>query len=104
MRYLKASGNLSIAASSSRGFGLFLQAICGIHLSYPETTQPGFTHTHTGSPRDACASLCSVRFVVCVFWVCRDSDALPERGVERNVVLDGLSSKDVATKISELLG
>ncbi|KAI0279144.1 Ndufa2, NADH ubiquinone oxidoreductase 10.5kD subunit [Russula aff. rugulosa BPL654] len=26
-----------------------------------------------------------------------------ERGVERNVVLDGLSSKDVATKISELL-
>ncbi|KAI9441470.1 NADH dehydrogenase alpha subcomplex subunit 2 [Lactarius indigo] len=27
-----------------------------------------------------------------------------ERGVERNVVLDGLSSKDVATKISELLG
>jgi NADH dehydrogenase (ubiquinone) 1 alpha subcomplex subunit 2 len=27
-----------------------------------------------------------------------------ERGVERNVTLDGLSSKDVATKISELLG
>jgi hypothetical protein len=32
------------------------------------------------------------------------SDASVERGVERNVVLDGLSSKDVATKISELLG
>jgi len=27
-----------------------------------------------------------------------------ERGVERNVMLDGLSSKDVATKVSELLG
>jgi len=27
-----------------------------------------------------------------------------ERGVERNVVLDGLSSKDVAARISELLG
>ena len=36
--------------------------------------------------------------------VCCGSDASAERGVERNVVLDGLSSKDVATKISELLG
>jgi NADH dehydrogenase (ubiquinone) 1 alpha subcomplex subunit 2 len=31
------------------------------------------------------------------------SDKAAERGVERNVTLDGLSSKDVATKISELL-
>jgi hypothetical protein len=31
------------------------------------------------------------------------SDKVAERGVERNVTLDGLTSKDVATKISELL-
>ena len=36
--------------------------------------------------------------------VCLILTQIPERGVERNILLDGLSPKDVATKISELLG
>lgn len=53
-----------------------------------------------GTPARAFARFGSLSTLVCRASF---SDEVAELGVERNVTLDGLSSKDVATKISELL-
>lgn len=79
------------------------QAIRPVDLPYDETAQPRPPHTHTGSSRNASTRFCSVRSVVHIVLPRACSDKVAERGVERNVTLDGLTSKDVATKISELL-
>jgi len=106
--HLKASGELRVATTPYVTHILSFPDRQFVVSTYPTLKQhnpdlPILIREAQGTPARAFARFGSSSTLF-MPWAIYFDKLVAERGVERNVVLDGLSSKDVAARISELLG